>query len=168
MSDSFVRLSWALPLVLLIGAVALLALRRMMPSLAGPGGTPAPAPELQSTLQVSEHTRLMVVRHRGREYLLLESSASAQLIQDMSSWTSPSFGQHGAFPLRRRFFLHPQCSIERPRHAPPCLQTGEFRVCQHILHTADKRLNFYRHEQVSKRTYQDVAGFKRLTHAPHI
>lgn len=75
MDDHLVRLAWALPLVLALGVGALLLLKRWgiasyrQDSLQGP-------PELLSSTSLSAHSRVMVVRHAGRQLVVFESTAA--------------------------------------------------------------------------------------------
>lgn len=73
MDDHLLRLAWAFPLVLAIGVGSLWVLKKWGRF---PKGAPTPAPSVTSVTALSEQTRLIVFQHGGREFLLLESSAS--------------------------------------------------------------------------------------------
>ncbi len=86
MDDHLWRLAWALPLVLLIGVMFILALKRwgitrlpgLMPAMAQPSG------ELRvvADLSVSDDTRVYLLEAGGQRWLLTESRlhASAQAL----------------------------------------------------------------------------------------
>ncbi len=75
MDDHLVRLAWALPLVLALGVGGLLLLKKWgyrghrQDALQGP-------PELLSTTALSDHSRVMLVRHAGRQIMVFESTAA--------------------------------------------------------------------------------------------
>jgi flagellar biogenesis protein FliO len=74
------RLAWALPLVLLVGAVTVLLLKRFaVPTL--PSNRSAPRLTLQESLSVSDDTRLHLVAVDRRTFLVVESSRHAQMHQ---------------------------------------------------------------------------------------
>lgn len=79
MDDHVARLLWALPLVLLVGVGALLALKRLGVG----GGTPAKpgsdAPVLRGTTVLTEHTKAMLVEVGGRTFMVVESTVSLQV-----------------------------------------------------------------------------------------
>ncbi|MCW7540865.1 hypothetical protein OOT46_23880 [Aquabacterium sp. A7-Y] len=100
MTDTLVRLSWALPLVLLLGVVALLLLRRFLPALA-PATPAAGQLVLRESLRVSERTQLHLVVAQGRPVLLVEpqeGSPTAVLLDDPAR---PPAGRLFAAGLRR-------------------------------------------------------------------
>lgn len=76
------RLAWALPLVLLIGVLFILALKRWgitrMPGLMQATGlmqanTPAPGLRVVADLKVSDDTRVYLLEAGGQRWLLTES-----------------------------------------------------------------------------------------------
>lgn len=74
--DTLWRLAWALPLVLGIGFVAALVLRRVV------SAPPAQATRriaLQESLSLSDDTRVHVIEVDRQPYLLVESSSQATL-----------------------------------------------------------------------------------------
>ena len=82
MDDHLVRLTWALPLVLALGVGGLLLLKKWGHVSSRQGELPTP-PELLSSTALSEHSRVMVVRHAGRQLVVFESTAAhLQVIAD--------------------------------------------------------------------------------------
>lgn len=78
MSDTLLRLSWALPLVLATGAVAMLALKRVV-ARAPKAPEESPRMTVRETLAVSEETRVHLVELNRQSYLLVESTRGTQL-----------------------------------------------------------------------------------------
>lgn len=79
-------LGTALALLLVLGLawVALRALRRLQPGL---GGRAADVPQVLHSAALGTRERLVLVRHRGREYLLGVSTGSVQVID---RWAEPA------------------------------------------------------------------------------
>lgn len=73
MDDQLWRLTWALPLVVLIGVGAIFWLKRMGVGIAPSG--PAALPVVHSDTAVSAHTRVLVVEVEGRRFAVFESTA---------------------------------------------------------------------------------------------
>lgn len=70
------RLAWALPLVLIIGWLSILALKRWgITRLPGPAQANEPGPELRvvADLRVSDDTRVFLLEAGGQRWLLTES-----------------------------------------------------------------------------------------------
>lgn len=105
MDDHLIRLTWALPLVLVLGVGGLLLLKKW-----GRLGAAMPnagaAPELLSSTVLSEHTRVMVVQHGGRQVMVFESTAAQLQVvsDDVSSMPThdASRGSWGAAMRRPR------------------------------------------------------------------
>jgi hypothetical protein len=76
--NSLSRLLWALPLVLAVGAGAMMLLRRIV---VPPTRAKGVAPRLVSreTLSLSEQTRVHLFEVEGSSYIILESTQSATL-----------------------------------------------------------------------------------------
>lgn len=92
MDDHLIRLTWALPLVLALGVGGLLLLKKWG-RLSATDPDPQAAPKLLSSTVLSEHTRVMVVQHAGRQVMVFESTA-AQL--DLVSGDVSSMPMHDA------------------------------------------------------------------------
>jgi flagellar biogenesis protein FliO len=75
--NSLLRLLWALPLVLAIGAAAMLVLRRLLASAMPPRGASRVA--VRETLALSDHTRVHLLEIDGSGFLVVESTQSATL-----------------------------------------------------------------------------------------
>jgi len=93
--DTWLRLVWALPLVLLVGLTAALLLKRF----GAPGVPPTgarPRIHLEGTLALSDDTRLHWVRLDQQAYLVLESTRQAQLLR-----ASPGATPAEPVPARR-------------------------------------------------------------------
>lgn len=70
------RLSWALPLVLAIGVLSILALKRWgITRLRGPAQANEPEPELRlvADLRISDDTRIFLLETGGQRWLITES-----------------------------------------------------------------------------------------------
>lgn len=80
MEDNLWRLAWALPLVLIIGVLFILALKRWgiarLPGLMPAAGITADL-RVVAVLSVSEDTRVYLLEAGGQRWLLTESRLSA-------------------------------------------------------------------------------------------
>lgn len=100
MNDTLLRLGWALPLVLLLGIVVLLVLRRLLPQLAA--RPPATAQlVLAETLQVSPRTRVHLLQVQGRPVLLLEPEEGAASAVPLDERPRAPLGRSFINDLRR-------------------------------------------------------------------
>jgi hypothetical protein len=72
MSESLTRLAWALPLVIVLGALAMLLMRRLLPHWQTPAA-PVARLALHESLNVSETTRTHLLSVDGQRMLLVET-----------------------------------------------------------------------------------------------
>jgi hypothetical protein len=93
--NSMWRLLWALPLVLAVGAAAMLVLRRFLAPPTSPRGASRVA--VRETLALSDHTRVHLLEIDGGGYLVVESTQSATL-QPMAARVREPAG----WPVRSR------------------------------------------------------------------
>jgi flagellar biogenesis protein FliO len=101
--DAAWRLAWALPLVLAVGVVAMLVLRRVLvPAL--PARRQIQRMSLCESLELSEHTRVHIIEVDGREFVVLESAQQATL-QSVSQSAGPSRSTMQLGPSWTRRFL---------------------------------------------------------------
>ena len=76
--DALWRLTWALPLVLLTGMVAMLALKRFLTLERRPGArTPKSVLSLRESLAVSDQTHVHLIAVGRQEYVVVESARHA-------------------------------------------------------------------------------------------
>lgn len=75
MDDHLVRLAWALPLVLALGVGGLLLLKKWGQATHRQDALQGP-PELLSSTPLSDHSRVMLIRHAGRQIMVFESTAA--------------------------------------------------------------------------------------------
>lgn len=92
-SEQITALFWALPVVLVVGAGAILLLKRLMPGWMAKGPAPAMR-QLADPLVLSEHTTIYWVEVQGRRFVVAESSRSV-CIQ-----TSTPYATHQTRPGR--------------------------------------------------------------------
>jgi len=78
MSDVFLRLLWALPLVLMTGIAIMLLLRRVLPLPASSATDIAPL-AVRHSLTLADDTRVHLLEVDRKSYLLVESSRQALL-----------------------------------------------------------------------------------------
>jgi flagellar biogenesis protein FliO len=81
------KLFWALPLVLIVGAGAMLLLKRFIVPVAR-AGQPSQRMQTRESLVLSEQTRLHLVDIDGKTYLVTESAHRTQL-QSLSAGDAP-------------------------------------------------------------------------------
>jgi flagellar biogenesis protein FliO len=94
--DSAWRIVWALPLVLTVGAVAALILRRFLLPMT-PAGRSAQRLRMCESLTLSDETRVHLIEVDGAGYLLVESTRHAVL---QSALAATSEAARAAPPLR--------------------------------------------------------------------
>jgi hypothetical protein len=104
--NSLLRLLWALPLVLAVGAAAMLVLRRFLVPATSPPGASRVA--VRETVALSDHTRVHLLEIDGSGYLVVESTRSASLqptaarVREPAGWPGRSrprwLGPLGAAP----------------------------------------------------------------------
>jgi hypothetical protein len=97
MNDTLLRLAWALPLVLAVGVIGMLVLKRL---LAAGGQLKSPAEDLvlQRSLKLSETATAHVVAVEGKKLMIIESSAGVTAI-DLDTKATPR-PRWGLLPLR--------------------------------------------------------------------
>lgn len=78
MEDQLWRLSWALPLVIVIGVGALYWLKRMGVGMPG-SGAQAGEPRVLSRTTLTEHTQVLVVEVQHQRYVVFESTAQVSV-----------------------------------------------------------------------------------------
>jgi hypothetical protein len=97
-SDSLLRLAWALPLVLTVGVLGMLLLKRV---LAAGGQLKGPVDDLvlQRSLKLSETTAAHVIAVEGKKLMIIESSGGVTAIElDTKALPRPRWG---LLPLRQ-------------------------------------------------------------------
>lgn len=87
MTDSLSRLAWALPLVIALGVLAILVIRRVLQT-AHPANDDAPM-TLRQSLKLSEDAQLHLVSLGGQSILVVESSGPSALQVLMSPPPTP-------------------------------------------------------------------------------
>jgi flagellar biogenesis protein FliO len=89
MTDALWRLLWALPLVVLVGAAIMLALRQLLPRLPATGTHPM---TVRQSLVLSDETRVHLLQVDGRSYVVMESSRNSvlQAVQAASDRPQPA------------------------------------------------------------------------------
>ena len=100
MNDTLIRLTWALPLVLVLGVVAILVLRRVAPVLQGPTAQPNQL-QLQESLRLSDKTVVHLV-HAGGKPLLIAEGADGQVAVHSLHEAQPPRGGWSLNPWYRR------------------------------------------------------------------
>jgi flagellar biogenesis protein FliO len=109
MMDAAWRLAWALPLVLLVGAAAVLLLRRfVLPT--QPATLQRQRLSRRESLSLSQETRVHLIEVDGKPYLLVESARQALLQSTSSPTAEPSRPSAGFGPswARRLFRAGPR------------------------------------------------------------
>jgi hypothetical protein len=93
MTDSLWRLAWALPLVLTLGVVAMLVLKRVL-SAGGPLEVAAEDLVLQRSLKLSETATAHVIAVEGKKLMIVESTAGVTAIElDTKAAPRPHWGR---------------------------------------------------------------------------
>jgi flagellar biogenesis protein FliO len=90
------RLTWALPLVVAIGFVAIYWLKRM--GLGGVGSSAPAEPILLSNTVLSEHTRVLVVKVNQQAFVVFESTANVAVQPALSDAYDPTVHLSGGLP----------------------------------------------------------------------
>lgn len=98
MSDSWLRLTWALPMVLLIGLAIILVIRRVL------GVTPlqqmASRLTVLESLSVGEATTLHLISADGRTVVLVETRGHASHLEQLPVMQRPATLARWGRPLR--------------------------------------------------------------------
>jgi flagellar biogenesis protein FliO len=117
--NELMRLLWALPLVIAVGAGAMVLLRRFVVPVARDHRDPHGAPRMRvcETLPVSEQTRVHLLDVDGSRYLVMEStqSASLQPLQVMESTQNTALRSLQMQPLQ----VQPREATRFPARSQP-------------------------------------------------
>jgi len=83
-SDTLTRLAWALPLVLVLGVLAMLAIKRVLPRFQAASPQAAPM-VLRQSLKLSDGAQMHLVALDGQSVLVVESAAGPAAVHVLAA-----------------------------------------------------------------------------------